>query len=80
MKATLTMYLNQPILQLYKTLKNPQEKNSGWIIDLVIEYNINILKYNLLTGRSYIHLPKELDRPRKGLSNIQNINENACFK
>ena len=74
------MYLNQPILQLYKTLKNPQEKNSGWIIDLVIEYNINILKYNLLTGRSYIHLPKELDRPRKGLSNIQNINENACFK
>ena len=47
---------------------------------MVIEYNINILKYNLLTGRSYIHLPKELDRPRKGLSNIQNINENACFK
>ena len=80
MKATLTMYLNQPILQLYKALKNPQEKNSGWIIDLVIEYNINILKYNLLTGRSYIHLPKELDRPRKGLSNIQNINDNACFK
>ena len=80
MKATLTMYLNQSILQLYQTLKNRQEKGSGWIIDLVIEYNINILKYNLLTGSTYINLPKELDRPRKGLNNIQNINDNACFK
>ena len=80
MKATLTKYLNQSILQLYQTSKNRQEKGSGWIIDLVIEYNINILKYNLLTGSSYINLPKELDRPRKGLTNIQNINDNACFK
>ena len=80
MKATLTMYLNQSILQLYQTLKNRQEKGSGWFIDLVMEYNINILKYNLLTGSTYINLPKELDRPRKGLTNIQNINDNACFK
>ena len=33
-------------------------KYSGWIIDLEIEHNINISKYNLLAGSSYINLPK----------------------
>ena len=32
-------------------------KGSGWIIDSVTEHNINILKYNLLPGVSYIKLP-----------------------
>ena len=41
-------------------------KNSGWIIDSVIEHNINIFKYNPLAGSSYIKLIKELDHPRKG--------------
>ena len=27
-----------------------------------------------------IKLPKELDHPRKGLINIQNIDDNECFK
>ena len=29
--------------------------------------------YNPLAGSSYIKLPKELEHPRKGLINIQNI-------
>ena len=29
---------------------------------------------------SYIELPKELNQPRKRLINIQNINDNECFK
>ena len=33
-----------------------------------------------MTGSSYIKLPKELDHPRKGLINIQNIDNNECFK
>ena len=32
-------------------------KGSGWIIDSVTEHNINISKYNLLPGVSYIKLP-----------------------
>ena len=51
-------------------------KHSGCNIDLVIEHNISILKYNLLDGSSYIKLPKELDHPRKGLFNIVNIDDN----
>ena len=40
-------------------------KNSGWIIDSVIEHNINISKYNPSVGSSYIKLPKKLHHPRK---------------
>ena len=55
-------------------------KGSGWIIDSVIDHAISISKYNPLAESSYIKLPKELDHPRKGLINIQNIVDNECFK
>ena len=48
----------------------------AWIIDPVINYNINIAKYNTLVGRSYIKFSKALDHPKKGLINIQNTVEN----
>ena len=35
---------------------------------------------NSLAGSSYIKVPNELDHPRKGLINIQSINDNECFK
>ena len=47
---------------------------------IVIEYNINISNHNPLAGGSYLKLPKEIDHPWKGLINIQNINNNECFK
>ena len=55
-------------------------KSSGWIIDSVIDHTISISKYNPLAGSSYIKLLKELDHSRKGLINIQNIDDNECFK
>ena len=55
-------------------------KGSGWIIDSVINHTISIWKYNPLAGSKYIKLPKELDNPRKDLINIQNTDENQCFK
>ena len=53
-------------------------KGSDWIIDLVIDHTISNSKYNPLAGSSYMKLPKELelDHPRKGLNNIQNIVDN----
>ena len=53
---------------------------SGWIIDLVVEHNINISKYHPLTDSNYIKLPKELDHQRKSSIKIQNIDDNYCFK
>ena len=61
-------------------IKKSLGKGSGWIIELVIDYNIIISKYNPLARNSYIKLPKELDHPRKRLVNIQNIDDNECFK
>ena len=69
---------NQSILQLYETYKNLQEKVQT--NDSVIDDTISILKYNSLAGSSYIKLPKELDHPRKGLINIQNVYDNKGFK
>ena len=40
-------------------------KASGWIIDSVIDHNINISKYNPIAGSSCIKLPKELNHPKR---------------
>ena len=55
-------------------------KDSVWIIDSVIDDAISISKYNPLAGSSYIELQKELNHPRKGLINIQNIDDSKSFK
>ena len=47
-------------------------KGSGWILDSVIDRNVN--------GSSWSILVKELDHPRRGLINIQNIYDKECFK
>ena len=33
-------------------------KDSGWIIDSVIDHTLSISRYNYLAGSSYINLPK----------------------
>ena len=45
-----------------------------------IHHAISISKYNPLLGSSYIKLPRELDHPRKVLINVQNTDDNECFK
>ena len=54
------------------------EKGSDSITDSFIEHNISISKYKPLAGSSYINLL--LDRLKKELINIQNIDDNECFK
>ena len=68
------MHLTQSI-----ALSNIQKypgKDSDWITDSVIAYDINISKYNPLDVSSYIKLPKELNHPKKGFINIKNIEIN----
>ena len=62
------LYYRKIITNIQKSLG----KDSGWIIDSVIDHTISTSKYNLLAVGSYIKLPKELYHPRKGLVNIQN--------
>ena len=69
---------------IYSTIMINIQKSSGkglgCITNSVIDQTIIISKYNPLAGRSYIKLPKKLDHPRKRLINIQNIDDDGCFK
>ena len=62
------------MLDAYTTInlniENYLQKGLEWIIDLVVDYTISLLKYNSLAGSSYIKLPKKLNHPKKGLINI----------
>ena len=63
-----------------KKIQKSLEKGLGWIIDSVINHTVRISKYNCSAESNYIKLPKQLDNPRKGLTNIQNIDNNESFK
>ena len=65
---------------IISNIQKSLRKGSGSIIDSVIDHTISISVYNPLAGSSYIKLPKELDHPRKGLINIENTDNNECFK
>ena len=61
---------------IYSTVKSKLDKFPGqglsWVINSVIEHNINISKYDHLAGSNHIKLPKELHHSRKELVVIQN--------
>ena len=78
MTVTLMMYLNKSTI--ISNIQKSLGKGSGQIINSVIDHAISISKYNPLAGSSSIKLPKELDHPRKGLINIQNIDDNESLK
>ena len=80
-KVILMMYSNQSMVQpTIWNIKKSFGKGLDWVIDLAIDPNINISKCNPLAGSSYVKLPKESNHPKKYLINIQNINDNECFK
>ena len=76
--------INYLFQSIYTTvISNVQKslgKGSSWIIDSVTDHTISISKYNPLGGSNYIKLPKKLDHPREGLIDVQNIDDNKCFK
>ena len=52
---------------------------SGWIIELIESQYINISTYRPLAGSSYMDLPVESRRPRKGLIDIKNKNKKCIL-
>ena len=53
-------------------------EGSGWLFELVLLHNINIVSYFPLRGTSYIKLPVELRHPMKSFVNPKN-EDNRCF-
>ena len=53
-------------------------KGSGWVIENILRFFINIVSYVPLKGKSYFPLPEELRHHRKGLINLKN-DDKRCF-
>ena len=66
--------------RIMENIQKSSQKHPEWINHSVIDHTIGISKCNPLAGISYVKLPKELDHPRNRLINIQNIDDNECFK
>ena len=54
-------------------------RGSGWVIENIFSFYINIVSYVPLKGRSYLPLPEELRNSRKGIINLKNT-DNECFR
>ena len=79
-EPTTTQFVNEHITIYPKWFSFYLQTKGFWIQIPLLPRNIDISKYSLLAGSSYIKLLKELDHPRKSLINIQNIGNNDCFK
>ena len=73
-------YLNNTQEEIKHILEIWTIHTSGWIIDRVDNIAIEICNYEPLAAGSYFKLPEELNHSRKGLINIQNRDDNKCFK
>ena len=54
-------------------------EGSGWTINEINGHYLNTVKYQPMTGSSYIELPEELRNSSKGLINMQN-KDTECFR
>ena len=63
--------------EIMRRIDRHQNGGSGWIVDEIIMHGLRINKYQPLSAKSYIPLPKEISN-RKATINIQN-KDNKCF-
>ena len=70
--------LDQSFQAILYRIDNWINQGSGWIIESIEEFYLNISSYSPLIGIAYINLPSELQHSMKGLINVQN-NDNKCF-
>ena len=54
-------------------------EGSGWVIDRIDSHYINVTLYKPLNGSSYIELPTELRKRKKGIINMKKEDE-ECFR
>ena len=75
---SISQSINNAIERILELIAGWLSEGSGWIFELVILHNINIVSYFPLKGKSYIKLPEELRNPKKTLVNPKN-EDNRCF-
>ena len=73
-------YLNNVNEEIKHILEIWTSHESGWVVDNVDNISIEISNDEPLAASSYISLPEELNNSMKGLINIQNHDDDKCFK
>ena len=71
-------FYDQAVEEILNRIARWISKGSGWVIERILNFYLNIVSYVPLKGRSYIPLPEELRHHRKGLINLQN-DDDRCF-
>ena len=71
-------FYDQAVEEILNRIAKWISKGSGWVIERILNFYLNIVSYVPLKGRSYLPLPEELRNSRKGLINLKNT-ENKCF-
>ena len=66
--------LDKSSQEILYTIDNWINEGSGWIVESIDSFYLNVSSYNPLFGTTCIKLPDELKHPMKGLINIQNNN------
>ena len=72
-------FYDQAVEEILNRIAKWISKGSGWVIERILNFYLNIVSYVPLKGRSYLPLPEELRHHRKGLINIKN-DDNECFR
>ena len=70
--------LDQSFQEILYRIDNWINQGSGWIVESIEGFYLNVSSYSPLIGSTYIELSSELQHPMKGFINIQN-NENKCL-
>ena len=71
--------LDTNVEEIMNTIHKWIRQGSAPIVSSIEGHYINIIKYEPLTGSSYIKLPTELQHNKHGLINLQN-RDNECFR
>ncbi|XP_061704174.1 uncharacterized protein LOC133515618 [Cydia pomonella] len=70
-------YFDNTVLSISKKSEDFQERDSGWALEKIEYFNININKYKPLKASSYIPLPREI-QGKRACVNVKN-SDHACF-
>ena len=70
--------LDQSFQEILYRIDNWINQGSGWIVESIEGFYLNISSDSPLIGSTYIELPDEFKKFKKGLINIQN-DDNKCF-
>ena len=71
--------LNMSRQEILNVIDKWVSEGSGWVIDQIDSHYLNVTLYKPLNGSSYMELPTELRKPKKGLINIKN-KDDECFR